>query len=323
MGLHGTPQSLSSHQGTATHVSFSGHETFVFRYGWLKKAVDAVLEDSETFNREDAMVKLGVGKNMVRSIRHWGLATRVLEEKIGTRGRQLNVTPFGELLFGQSGCDPFLEDTNSLWLLHWQLGTNESRSTTWCWAFNLVPSGEFTRESLTGAVQAEIPRHSAKSPGANSIRRDVDCFIRTYAAGRADRATVLEDTLDCPLVELNLIEEDSTPGLFRFKRGIQSTLADEVFVYALMDLWERAAPRREALSFTDVAYGFASPGKVFKLDENSLAERLSRLEQVSGGCLVYTETAGLNQVYRRSNVPVNELLQRHYREFDPRIFAGA
>ena len=60
------------------HLSFAGHETFVFRYGWLTKAVEAVLSDPEIFSRDDAIVRLGVGKNMVRSIRHWGLATGVL-----------------------------------------------------------------------------------------------------------------------------------------------------------------------------------------------------------------------------------------------------
>lgn len=316
-----TPQSLSS-QTSTHHISFSGHETFVFRYGWLKKAVDAILHDSEAFYRENAMVNLGVGKNMVRSIRHWALATRVIEEEAGTRGRRLRVAPFGQRLFGQSGCDPYLEDTNSLWLLHWQLATNEKRSTTWCWAFNLSTAAEFTRESLTAAIQSEIPRHKVKAPGINSLRRDIDCFIRTYVAQRGTQATVLEDTLDCPLVELNLIEEDFNSGVFRFKRGAQSTLADEVFLYALMDLWDGTAANRDALSFSDVAYGFGSPGRVFKLDENSLAERLGRLEQVSEGRLIYSETAGLNQIYRRSKVSANELLQRYYYEFDPNISAG-
>lgn len=322
MGSQTTHRTPWPPQGIAEHVSFSGHETFVFRYSWLKKGVDALFENAETFNSESAMVILGVGKNMVRSIRHWGLATRVLEEVTGTRGRQLRVTQFGELIFGKGGGDPHLEDTNSLWLLHWQLGTNQQRSTTWCWAFNLLPSNEFTRDSLTAAIQAEIPRHRTKPPSVNSVRRDVDCFIRTYVAVKNETATVLEDSLDCPLVELNLIEEDSTPGFFRFKRGIQSTLAEEVFIYALLDFWDRNASNRETLSFADVAYGSGSPGRVFKLDESSLAERLGRLEQVSGGRLVYSETAGLNQIYRRSEIRVNELLRRHYHEFDPGNLIG-
>ena len=81
--------------GPGPKSSFSGHETFVFRYTWLKKAVDAVLADSRVFAQEDAIVTLGVGKNMVRSIRHWGLATGVLEEEPKSRGTQMKVSPFG------------------------------------------------------------------------------------------------------------------------------------------------------------------------------------------------------------------------------------
>src|SRR5579884_462777 len=51
-------------------IGFSGHETFPFRTAWLKKAVDAVTADPRVFTRDDAFVVLGVGKNMVRSIRH-------------------------------------------------------------------------------------------------------------------------------------------------------------------------------------------------------------------------------------------------------------
>ena len=65
--------------GSESHLSFAGHETFVFRYAWLTKAVEAVQTDPEIFSRDDAIVRLGVGKNMVRSIRHWGLATGVLQ----------------------------------------------------------------------------------------------------------------------------------------------------------------------------------------------------------------------------------------------------
>jgi hypothetical protein len=60
-------------------ASFSGHETFVFRYAWLKKGVDAFAADPEIFRKESAIVTLGVGKNMVASIRHWCIATQLFE----------------------------------------------------------------------------------------------------------------------------------------------------------------------------------------------------------------------------------------------------
>ena len=56
-------------------------------------------------------------------------------------------------------------------------------------------------------------------------------------------------------------------------------------------VWRRAASGRETLPFSDIAYGFGSPGLIFKLDENSLTERLERLERLTDGRMAYTETA--------------------------------
>ena len=72
-------------RGTSTHGTFSGHETFVFRYGWLKKGLKGLRERPDVFSAEEAVARLGVGKNMVRSIRHWCLATRLPAEEDGRR----------------------------------------------------------------------------------------------------------------------------------------------------------------------------------------------------------------------------------------------
>lgn len=58
--------------------SFARHETFHPRYGWMRKAYLAA-EHPRTFLDPDATTKLGVGKNMVRAIRYWGLAYKVIE----------------------------------------------------------------------------------------------------------------------------------------------------------------------------------------------------------------------------------------------------
>src|SRR5262245_51468894 len=104
------------------HASFSGHEAFAFRYSWPKNGIDAVLEDPAVFTKDSALVKLGVGKNMVRSIRHWCLTAGLIEpdaDIANNRGRRLRVTDLGVGLFGPGGVDPYLEDPATLWLLHW------------------------------------------------------------------------------------------------------------------------------------------------------------------------------------------------------------
>ena len=57
---------------------FARHETFHPRWGWLKKGFDAASANFDAasanksiFLQEDAPVRLGVGKNMVSSMRYW------------------------------------------------------------------------------------------------------------------------------------------------------------------------------------------------------------------------------------------------------------
>lgn len=296
-----------------TSVSFSGHETFVLRYGWLKKAFDAAGLNPTIFNSEDAMVQLGVGKNMVRSIRHWALVCDVLAEEPKSRGVRLMTTELGRFLFGPQGADPYLEDSNSLWLIHWKLCTNESRATTWNWSFSILRTSEFTVDSLSASIETELTKRMLKAPTPNTLQRDTDVFIRTYLASRAGKKNIIEDSLDCPLNELGLLVAEGSEML-SFVRGPQRSLSDHIFVMALLEFWNREAPRRETLSFNEIAYSPNSPGCVFKLDESSLFERLDRLEKITEGRFLFADTAGLKQVYRKAKINPFELLELYYSE---------
>jgi hypothetical protein len=206
---------------------FSGHETFTLRYGWLTKAVAAVRADPGVFSRDDAMVTLGVGKNMVRSIRHWSTSLGIIEEDDtvpNNRGRYLRVSHLGERLFAEEGLDPYRENVSTLWLLHWQLASRPDSPTTWYWSFNYFPRVEFTADQLVVELLrvAEESQQSRASEG--TIRRDVNCFIRTYIPAQRSRTVAIEDTLDCPFSELGLLRETGDVSSFTFARGDHPTL---------------------------------------------------------------------------------------------------
>ena len=98
---------------TVKKFKFSGHQTFAFRYGWLEKGVRAIMERPTVFSEEDALVQLGVGKNMVESIQHWCLVTQMIEEDPGGKQRTertLRVSAIAQKLLQDGGWDPFLED---------------------------------------------------------------------------------------------------------------------------------------------------------------------------------------------------------------------
>ena len=296
-----------------TKYSFSGHETFPFRYTWLPKGVRHSRNKLDLFVANDALVTLGVGKNMVKSIRHWCEATEVIE-RIDKKG-SVKVTELGEKLLGPEKWDPYLEDPGTLWLLHWQLVRNPNRSSTWHLAFTRWSSERFTKDQLVEWLKRLV---ASEQPSAqmtqSSLNRDVEVFLRTYTPSKTRRDLPPEDTFDCPLVELGLIR-DGEDGVYEFMRGPKPTLPDEIFLYALVDFWNSTAPQQGTLSFENILYGAGSPGGAFRLSENALAERLERLPAWTG--FGYDDTAGLRVVLRRDLNPDEQLqpmcvLERYY-----------
>lgn len=287
-------------------LGFAGHETFPFRYGWLKKAVDAVREDPYLLSSDKAIVILGVGKNMVQSIRHWGLATQVLREG---PGRGLKVSSIGSFVLEE--WDPYLEDPASLWLVHWYLVNNPARAAVWHLAFTHLTSPDFTKRQLLGFLVEIKERHELRVK-ESSLSRDVDCFIRSYLASKGSEKSLLEDSFDCPLAELGLLSPLRDGEGYRFAVGPKPTLPAEVVGYTLLEYMNRVRQGRNSMAFTDCLYGVGSPGQVFKLDENSLVEYLEALEEISAGALELDDTAGLKQLYRRRELEPISLLHRYY-----------
>lgn len=293
--------------------TFSGHESFPFRYGWIAKGIQRALEDPSAFNREDATVFLGVGKNMVRSIRYWCLAMGLIHTP---RTGHVEVTELGRELFAHEGLDPYLEDVGTLWVLHWLLVRDVDPASTWYLAFTRFAHTSFTRQQL---VDYLLDVAAAESPTTrvteSSMRRDVDVFVRTYTPGIANRSlAALEESYDCPLVDLGLLEQDDT-GTISFRLGSHPSLPDPILAFALADYWERSRCQQQTIGFEDLLYSPGSPGAAFKLTENALVERLERLPEWTG--MRFDETAGRRMLIRidgpsQQNISSMNILRKYY-----------
>lgn len=288
-------------EGTTVH--FSGHETFPLRQMWLKKVYDRADSidhiSKATFTNEDAIAEFGVGKNMVASIRHWALACNIITENGAPTGFYA-ITDHAKAVLADDGLDPYAENPTTAWYAHWWLAGRGTRATTWRWLFNFVTSPTFSREDLETPL-AEYARtlNSNRKPAMATLSRDIETCIRGYAPRSAGGSP--EDYAEPMLGELGLIYEERK-GYFAFRRGPKPTLHDGMFAYALIDFWKITAPGLSSLAFEAIAYGEGSPGRVFKLDEDSVAERLLRLEELTCKELSWTDTAGLRQVHRKGDL---------------------
>lgn len=277
--------------------TFGGHEKFVFRHGWLKKGVDAVKKQPMAFTRDEALAELGVGKNMVRSIRHWCLATGMVQDTEGTGvARPLHTTTLADSLLGDRGWDPYLEDINSLWLLHWQLATNWTRGYVWHLLFSVYLESEFTRPGMQKFVMKQAEQHGIKTT-EGTLEREIEYCLRTYIPAKVKLGAISEDTLDCPLAELDIVRFLVDDGVYRFNVGPKMSLSVGIFGYSTLLFLEKIAQTRRTVGVDEIIYDPGSPGQIFKLDENSVIEYLESLENFSNGLVRLQETAGLTQVY--------------------------
>jgi hypothetical protein len=265
----------------ACEPAFARHETFHPRYGWLKKAYEGALADPVVFTSENATVQLGVGKNMVRAIRFWGRAARILSDQSEPgvrRGSRSVPSRIGRALLADDGWDPYCEDPASLWLLHWWFLAPPSILPVWWAAFHDFTAIEFTEEQLTEfAIDHIRATPGWQPPHPSSIAKDVSCLLRTYCnAPAAGPRTGIDDIWDCPFRDLGLLRSvPGRPRTFRFVLGSKPTLPPEIVLFAALDFvvrTEAQAPR--TITVSRLASEPGGPGRAFRLPEAAFVKAL-------------------------------------------------
>jgi len=263
----------------ATKPRFSGHETFACRFSWLPKAVRLIENDPAALaDDEAAILSLGLGKNMVKSLRFWLDAFDVASSVDGS----WSLRPFGAAILGSGGADPFIERTETQWLLHWTVASRSGAPLfAWRHVFHRRMRADFTRSELV----AELRRESAREGYEHSevtLLQHLDALLHTYLPTQA--LTAPEDVLDGPLVDLKLIRADgrrrATGGraepVFSLARTPSGRVAPSVLNYAIDSFWLDRRAGEKVVSFRDLAYAEGSPGTTLRLNEDDLREHLER-----------------------------------------------
>ena len=291
---------------------FTGHETFPCRYPWLPKAVNTLKNHQDLFkNIDEAIVRLGVGKQMARAIKFWVEAAKVVEKQ--EKG-DLKVNQLGEDLLGEKGRDPYLEDIQTLWLIHWNFSTHrESPIFAWDFLMNRWQDSEIAPSQAVAAFKKEADSQG-RQLSIVTLKQHFDIFLHTYVPRRGKKGNVLEDNLDCPLTELDLIRQigetvsDSSGKLepvYTFNRDPKPQISQQLFFYCLNNFWEIYHSEEKSLQLRDVASGHGSPGQIFKLPEQEIHARLEETEDFTDGAMRFRESMNLRQIQKQRDVEKN------------------
>lgn len=250
---------------------FSRHETFSLRYAWLTKGWREFVDQGNT-DDEKAMLPLGLGKNMVKSIKYWMKACQIVDE-------DFTPTEIGKKILGKGGKDNYLEHHASLWIIHWLLATNDKLATAWYWFFNEYQKKEFTTEEIQTSLYDRYTQDSDRKISRSSTDKDAQMIIRMYSESKNHNKKSLDDSLDSLLSTLGLIEESRSEKLFHSSRKPRPELPIEVIAYAIFDLMKNDDKKIRAIKYLMHAEDDEpSIGSVFRLDEPGLLSKLELLQ---------------------------------------------
>jgi len=161
---------------------------------------------------------------------------------------------------------------------------------------------EFTKKQLHSFLSKQLEQAGIKTT-SGSIEREIDCCLHTYVPTlRTKPGGISEESLDCPLAELDLIRFIPDDNIYRFNVGSKLSLPLGIFGFALLSFLPKVITTRRTVAIDECVYHQGSPGQVFKLDENSVVEYLEKMEEYTKGKIRLQETAGLRQIYLDESV---------------------
>ena len=274
---------------------FSGHESFICKSLWLKKGYD-FLKKGYGFNDVDAVVKLGIGKNMVSSLRFWMKAFRLIEDD--------KLTDFADFIFDdEKGVDPFVEDTTTLWLLHYQLVSRRIASI-YSLAFLEYQreKREFDRDAFQSFIKRKCNVPEQKNVyNENSVRRDISVFIRNYVK---PESMSNPEEFSALLLDLNLLYKSSKTS-YAFNETRVTDISPLVILFVLLDCKGNDSTLSNDV-LQEIALMFCLPFGVFAEILQNLADKYSEI-------LAYTDNSGVKNVQFLKDTDKYELIRMNYR----------
>jgi hypothetical protein len=284
-------------------LTFTGHETFHCRPLWLLKGFNFI-KDGNRFTDQDAVVKLGVGKNMVTSISYWLKSFNILTLKG-------ELTEFGEFLLGETGRDKYFEIESTYWLLHYHLIKTEFASI-----YNLFfndfrkDRSEFSKEQFLMYLN-RVVHHNSLNITSSSIEKDIHVMLRNYVISNSSTKN-LEDVLSGLFYDLNLIEETSkkikdSKTWYLVENRERENLPADILLYCILDNPTYGL----SINIDELINGKNSPGRIFCLNTKGLIDKLNELTSIHDW-IVYSDDAGIRQLQFTNEPDKWKILDEHY-----------
>lgn len=287
-------------------MGFNRHQSFHLRVNWLRKAIVMLKEyhgehTHNFFLDKEIAEQMGLGKNMVQSLQYWVFATSIFERN----GKYIQLSPFGKVI---EEYDPYIDYVDTAALLHYNIVSNEQVfSTAWHWYFNIYEPRVALKEQILENLIHWLKKNDEKMPNLSSIKKDIDCIIRTYNKEQFD--TDPEDVMRSPLSVLGVLSEKDGAVKKEFLR--YENIGLTALMYVLLKCGEV-----EGLSSLSVEEIETKPnlwGRVFHLDRMQIIYALEKLTLSKKFPIKFIRTNRLDTI-QLPQVSSNDFLKEEYKQ---------
>jgi len=289
-------------------MKFRAHESFFIRKGWLYKGLKNIIDMPNLFSNKKINTTdvLGIGTNMVRSLRYWLQAVGLAyENKSGVRTQEF--TDFARVIWEN---DKYMEEIGTLWLLHYKLAANIDNATAWYYFFNEFNMKEFTKDDFVSSLEAYIKMSGTyKSISLSSLESDFDCILGTYVSRIKSNPEKIhpENNIDSPLGELNLIDMLNKKSKIYIKsQPKKGTLSSLIVLAVIVD----NAKDKTEIKINSILNDKNNAGKIFNLDNVYLIDILYELQRMN--LLKVIRTAGLDIITLNKDMDFIEVVESYY-----------
>ncbi|MED1603284.1 DUF4007 family protein [Alkalihalophilus marmarensis] len=285
-------------------MAYGQHQSFYLRDRWLNKAIKHLLDDNRFFYDKEAFEKIGLGKNMVQSLRYWVVATKAVEEKFNEQRKKVYLlTDFGEVLYKY---DKFIQFNDSAAIIHYHLSHEKEPSTAWYWFFNVINETIISKDDLVEMFIQWVDANEEKKISERSLKRDIDCLIKLYTAGQ--NTDDPEEVIQSPINKLKLLQESK--GIVFKRTPTVENIGLSSLMYILLEYRKNSSI--ETLSVDEITYNTGLWGKIFNLNKSTVVDALEQLSNHPKYPLSFTRTNNLDTV-RIPNVDPIDFLEFEYK----------
>ncbi|MGL5549372.1 MAG: DUF4007 family protein [Culicoidibacterales bacterium] len=270
-------------------AAFGRHQSFYLRHRWISKGLLELESNREIFYKNE-FETLGIGTNMMKSLRFWLEALELFD--LDSTNKCHTFTELGKFI---KAYDLEVSQQDTLALLHYQLVKNEELATIFYWYFNVYDKKLATRSQIQGDFDHWILKEYGKSVSANTLKRDVDCLVNMYVA--LPNVKDPEDITYSELAILPLLSEETKVVMKKVNH--QAPASPELMMYVLLDA-TKAEPGYEvsslSLTIDELLTRKNLWGKLFNMDRLACVNMLERLVELEYCKMTFTRTNNLDAI---------------------------